>query len=100
MVTVVDHSPDPDRGSFTVALNAAREQLVLAAEVIADTVIDLVGKIGASVLDHLMPARARTNPRVVKRAISKFVASAAKRRLHGPSRKAMISINILTTAGT
>lgn len=92
---------DPDRRSFTVALNAAREQLVLAAGVITDTVIDLVGKIGASVLDHLMPARrARTNPRVVKRAISKFVASAAKRRLHGPSRKAIISINILTTAGT
>jgi hypothetical protein len=92
---------DPDRGSFTVALNAAREQLVLATGVIADTVIDLVGKIGSSVLDHLMPTRrTRTNPRVVKRAISKFVASAAKRRHRGPSHKAMITINILTTAGT
>jgi hypothetical protein len=92
---------DPDRGSFTIALNTAREQLVLAAGVIADTVIDLVGKIGSNVLDHLMPARrARTNPRVVKRAISKFVASARKRRLHGPSRKATISIDILATAGT
>jgi hypothetical protein len=92
---------DPDRGSFTIALNTAREQLVLAAGVIADTVIDLIGTIGSRVLDHLMPARRpRTNPRVVKRAISKFVASARKRRLHGPSRKATISINILTTAGT
>jgi hypothetical protein len=92
---------DPDRGSFTVALNAAREQLVLAAGVVADTGIDLVGKIGSSVLGHLMPTRRRrTNPRVVKRAISKFVASAVKRRYRGPSRKAMISIDILATAGT
>lgn len=95
------HDLDPDRGSFTVALNAAREQLVLAAGVITDTAIDLVGKIGSSVLDHLLPTRrTRTNPRVVKRAISKFVASAAKRRHHGPSRKTMISINILTAAST
>jgi hypothetical protein len=92
---------DPDRGSFTVALNAAREQLVLAAGVIADTAIDLVGKIGNSVLDHLMPTRrTRTNPRVVKRAISKFVASATKQRHRGPSREATISINILATAST
>lgn len=90
---------DPDRGSFTVALNTAREQLVLAAGVITDTVIDLIGTIGSSVLDHLMPTRrTRTNPRVVKRAISKFVASTAKQRHRGPSHKATISIDILTIA--
>jgi hypothetical protein len=92
---------DPDRASFTVALNAAREQLVLAAGIITDTVIDLVGKIGGSVLDHLMPPRrTRTNPRVVKRAISTYVASTAKRRHRRPSRNATISINILATAAT
>ena len=88
---------DPDRGSFTIALNAARDQLVKAAGVIADTVIDLVGTIGRHVLDNLMPTRRlRTNPRVVKRAISKFVASSARGLVRAPSYKATISINILT----
>ena len=91
---------DPDRGSFTVALHAARDQLVAAAGVIADTVIDLVGVIGRHVLAHLMPARRlRTNPRVVKRAISKYVASSAKGRHRGPSRKATIHIDILADTG-
>ena len=92
---------DPDRGSFTVARHAARDQLVAAAGVIADTVIDLVGVIGRHVLDQLLPARRiRTNPRVVKRAISKYVASSAKGRHRGPSRPATITIDmepILTT---
>jgi hypothetical protein len=91
---------DPDRGSFTIALNAARDELVKAAGVIADTVIDLVGVIGRHVLDDLMPdRRLRTNPRVVKRAISKFVASTAKGRVRGPSYKATININILAGDG-
>jgi Insertion element 4 transposase N-terminal/Transposase DDE domain len=86
---------DPDRGSFTIALHAARDQLVAAAGVIADTVIDLVGVIGRHVLDALLPARrVRTNPRVVKRAISKYVASTAKGRHRGPSRPAKITIEI------
>jgi hypothetical protein len=87
---------DPDRGSFTVALHTARDQLVAAAGVIADTVIDLVGAIGRQVVAHLMPARRlRTNPRVVKRAISKYVASSAKGRHRGPSLTATINIDIL-----
>jgi len=62
---------DPDRGSFSVALNTARDQLVLAAGVIAADVIDLVGVIGRHVLAAAMPARRlRIAPRVVKRAIS------------------------------
>lgn len=91
---------DPDRGSFTIALHAARDQLVLATGVIADTVIDLVGVIGRRVRDHRMPTRRlRTNPRVVKRAISKYVASTAKGRVRGPSHKATITIGIHTAAG-
>jgi len=86
---------DPDRGSFTVARNAARDQLIAAAGVIADTVIDLVGTIGRHVLDQLLPTRrTRTNPRVVKRAISKYVASSAKNRRRGPSHPATINIEI------
>jgi hypothetical protein len=85
---------DPDRGSFTIALNAARDQLATAAGVIAGTVVDLVGEIGRQVRDHLMPARrVRTNPRVVKRAISKYVASSKNGRHRGPSRKSTITIN-------
>lgn len=86
---------DPDRASFTVARHAARDQLIAAAGVITDTVLDLVGTIGRHVLDQLLPARrVRTNPRVVKRAISKYVASTAKGRHHGPSRPALITIEI------
>jgi hypothetical protein len=89
---------DPDRGSFTIALNTARDQLVQAAGVIADTVIDLVGVIGRRVLDNLMPdRRLRTTPRVVKRAISNYVAKSASGRVRGPSYKATISIEILAT---
>ncbi len=91
------HRPDidPDRGSFTIALNTARDQLIAAAGVIADTAIDLVGVIGRHVLDALLPARrVRTNPRVIKRAISKYVASTATGRHRGPSRPAKITIEI------
>ena len=87
---------DPDRGSFTIALNTARDQLTAAAGVIPDTVIDLVGVIGRAVLTRLIPARrTRTNPRVVKRAISKFVASSKEGRHRAPSYPATISIDIL-----
>jgi hypothetical protein len=66
---------DPDRASFTVALNAARDQVILAAGVTTGTVTDLAGTIGRLVLTSLMPARRlRTSPRVVKRAISKYNA--------------------------
>jgi hypothetical protein len=66
---------DPDRASFTIALNAARDLVVQAANIIAGTVIDLCGRIGRLVLDNLMPnRRIRTNPRTVKRAISKYNA--------------------------
>ena len=77
MTDATDSVPgtDPDRASFTVALQAARDQLVLAHAVIAEEVIDLVGAIGRRVLQHLQPARRqRTKQRIVKRAISKYNA--------------------------
>jgi hypothetical protein len=86
---------DPDRASFTIALNTARDLVVQAAGVIANTVIDLVGTIGRRVLADLMPdRRIRTRPRVVKRAISKYNAKGTVDRT---SYKATISIDILTT---
>jgi Insertion element 4 transposase N-terminal/Transposase DDE domain len=87
---------DPDRASFTVALNAARDQLIAATGVIADTVINLVGVIGRHVLDNLMPPRrARTTPRVVKRAISNYTVKTATGRIRGPSRATTIKIDIM-----
>lgn len=64
-----------DRAGFSIALNTARDQVIQATGVIADTTIDLIGTIGHAVLDHLLSARRRrTSPRVVKRAISKHRA--------------------------
>lgn len=66
---------DPDRLSFTTALRAARDQIIHAAGTITETTIDLVGRIGAALLDDIMPARrTRTWQRVIKRAISKYRA--------------------------
>ncbi|MDK8434787.1 transposase [Brevibacterium sp. H-BE7] len=66
---------DPDRISFTTALRTARDEVIRAADAIADTAIDLVGRIGTARLNEVMPARrARTRQRVIKRAISKYRA--------------------------
>lgn len=65
----------PDRLSFTVALHAARDQVIHAATAIAETTTDLIGRIGAAALNQPLPARRpRSSPRVVKRAISKHRA--------------------------
>ena len=85
---------DPDRGSFTIALNAARDLLIQAAGVIAGTVIDLTGSIGRRVLANLMPGRRlRVSPRIVKRALSRYPAKGPNitRRTY----RATLSISIL-----
>jgi hypothetical protein len=84
---------DPDRASFTVALNAARGQVILAAGVTAGAVTDLAGKIGRSVLASLMPSRRlRISPRVVKRAMSRYNA---KGKVDRTTYKATIDIAII-----
>ena len=91
---------DPDRGSFTIALNAARDQLVKAAGVIAettDTTVDIAGSIGRQVLANLLPdRRCRTTSRVGKRAISNYAPKTATGRLRGSNHKATITINVIT----
>jgi hypothetical protein len=88
---------DPDRASFTLAWQAARDQVILAAGVIVDSVIDLVGTIGRHVLADLMPdRRLRVCPRIVKRAISKYQARGPV--IDRTSYKATVSIGILTPA--
>src|SRR5262249_7690334 len=84
----------PDRAGFTIALNAARDQLVQAAGVITDTVVDLVGAIGQAVRAYLHPPRrTRICPRVVKRAISKH---RAKGKIDRTNYQAKITITIIT----
>lgn len=88
---------DPDRCSFSIALNTARDQIVQAQGVIADTVIDLVGAIGQAVLGTLMPARRiRLGPRAVKRPLSRYAYKSIKVDRH--TYKATITIDILTSA--
>jgi hypothetical protein len=73
--TLTQPGTPPDRGSFTIALNTARDQIIHAAGIIATTTIDLTGTIGRAVLAGLLPARrSRTSPRIVKRASSKHRA--------------------------
>jgi hypothetical protein len=85
---------DPDRASFTIALNAARDQVTLAAGVIAGARVDLAGQIGRLALARLMPPRRlRISPRVVKRAISKYNA---RGKVDRKTYQATIDIAILT----
>ncbi|MFF0659605.1 IS4 family transposase [Micromonospora tulbaghiae] len=97
MVDATDSRPglDPDRASFTTALNAARDQVVHAAGVIADTVIDLVGVIGERVLANLLPdRRIRTKTRMIKRSNSKYQARGP--HIDRRTYKATTSIDVIT----
>lgn len=92
--TTTDLHTSPDRASFSIALHTARDQLIHAAGVIAQTTIDLLGKIGRAVLAKPLPdRRSRVSPRVVKRAISKH---RAKGDIDRTNHQATITINILT----
>ncbi|WP_164836517.1 IS4 family transposase [Actinacidiphila soli] len=51
--------PDPDRISFTVALDTARDQVTTANGVLTTGAAVLTGAIGRAVLDNLLPARRR-----------------------------------------
>jgi hypothetical protein len=91
-------STDPTRGSFTIALHAARDQLTQAAGIIAGTTVDLIGAIGRRVLDNLLPdRRLRISPRIVKRAMSKYQAK--RPNINRRSYKATLDINILAAPG-
>jgi hypothetical protein len=97
MVDATDSRPglDPDRASFTTALNTARDQVVHAAGVIAGTIIDLVGVIGAHVLANLLPdRRIRTKTRMIKRSNSKYQARGPN--IDRRSYKATTSIDIIS----
>ncbi|MEU3202051.1 transposase, partial [Streptomyces sp. NPDC006996] len=87
---------DPDRASSSIALQTARDQVIQAAGVIADTVVDLVGTIGRAVLNQPMTARRlRVSPRAVKRPLSRYAYKSL--RVDRRTYKATISIDILLT---
>src|SRR3954469_22362179 len=76
MVTAVEPRPgtDPDRASFTTALEAAREELTAARGICPDGPADLPGAIGRAVLATPLPARrARYSARKVKSATSRYL---------------------------
>jgi hypothetical protein len=97
MIDATDSRPgtDPDRASFTTALNTARDQLSQAAGIIADTIIDLIGAIGINVLDNLLPdRRIRVKTRMIKRSNSKYQARGPNIDRH--SYQATTSIDIIS----
>ncbi|MGH7732227.1 MAG: IS4 family transposase [Gemmatimonadales bacterium] len=74
MVTAVETVPgtDPDRASFTTALEAAKETLTAASGVITAST-SLTGRIGRAVLDDLLPPRRpRVSVRKVKSPLSRW----------------------------
>jgi Insertion element 4 transposase N-terminal/Transposase DDE domain len=93
--TLTAPGTDPDRASFTVALQAARDQVIQAAGVIAGETIDLAGTIGRHILGNLLPARRlRVSPRAVKRPLSRYAYKSL--RVDRRTYQATISIDILT----
>jgi hypothetical protein len=76
MVTAVETRPgtDPDRASFTIALEAARDQLTAARGICPAGPADLPGAIGRAVLAALLPARrTRYSARKVKCGTSRYL---------------------------
>jgi hypothetical protein len=75
MVDAVETRPgtNPDRASFTTALEAARDQLTAARGVLPAGPVDLPGTIGRAVLATLLPPRRpRCSARTVKCATSRY----------------------------
>jgi hypothetical protein len=76
MVNAVESQPDinPDRASFTTALQAARDQLAAADGILPADQLDLLGVIGRAVLGTLLPPRRpRWSTRKVKNATSRYL---------------------------
>jgi hypothetical protein len=87
---------DPDRASFTTAIEAAKDQLTAAAGICPDGPADLTGAIGRAVLATLLPARRpRFSARKVKCATSRYLNREDGRPAH-PATITAIDITIST----
>ncbi|WP_207926998.1 IS4 family transposase [Actinocrispum wychmicini] len=85
MVTAIETQPgtDPDRASFTTALETARDQLTAAHGIHPTTPVDLPGVIGHAVLRTLLPARRpRFSARKVKCSTSRYINRDEDRPTH------------------
>jgi hypothetical protein len=97
MVTATETIPgtDPDRASFTIALETARDTLTSAAGVItADA--SLTGRIGRAVLDGLLPPR---RPRVSTRKVKSPLSRWNKADPHRPARSTPVTALTVTVSG-
>ena len=98
MVTAIETRPgtDPDRASFTTAMEAAKDQLTAARGICPDGPADLPGAIGRAVLATLLPARRpRYSARKVKCATSRYLNRDDGRPAH-PAAITAIDIAICT----
>ena len=98
MVTAAETYPgtDPDRASFTTAMEAAKDQLTAAQGICPDGPADLPGAIGRAVLATLLPARRpRFSARKVKCATSRYLNRDDGRPAH-PAAITAIDIAIST----
>jgi hypothetical protein len=98
MVDAVETRPgtDPDRASFTTAIEAAKDQLTAAAGICPDGPADLPGAIGRAVLATLLPARRlRFSARKVKCATARYLNRDDSRPPH-PAAITAIDIAICT----
>jgi hypothetical protein len=91
-------STDPDRCSFTIAIQTAKD-LVVQASGVAGTP-DRIGVIGAHVLDALLPARrARVSTRKVKSPISRYSERQADGRPEKSQPVKALAITVLEPLG-
>ena len=103
MVTAVESRPhtNPDRASFTTALQTARDQLIAADGIVLTnspdaSQPDLLGVIGRAVLATLLPPRRpRWSTRRVKNATSRYL-NRDDRRPHLPTTIASIEVILHT----
>jgi len=98
MVDAVETRPgtDPDRASFTTAMETAKDQLTAAAGICPDGPADPPGVIGRAVLATLLPARRpRYSARKVKCATSRYLNRDDSRPPH-PATITAIDITIST----
>ena len=94
MVTAAETIPgtDPDRASFTTALETAKETLTAASGVITAST-SLTGRIGRAVLDDLLPPR---RPRVSVRKVKSPLSRWNKADPHRPAKSTPITAMTLT----
>jgi hypothetical protein len=96
MVTAAETVPgtDPDRASFTIALETAKETLTQASGVVT-TDASLTGRIGRAVLNGLLePRRPRVSVRKVKSPLSRW----NKADPHRPARSTPVTSLAITVS--